>query len=374
MNSSKSINTILALLVACAPMTGLANSGHEKLSAGLRAPSPSMLAPIGNVESLEAVEINGVLVKRDAPVWSGDIIQAAPATTSRIAVKGAGEVLLRGGAAVKLQNDLSANRLTASVIKGEMSVTLNPETSAQIEIGERAYVVSKGAKVSAAWRDGEPFIQTSKGSVMAMGSWSVDAANNVVVVNAQQASTRRTLIKPYNLGASTDVRARSTRSVQVRVTDENDKPIPDVPVLFLISGASAGAGGAGSAAGAAGAGGAASGGAGGAAGASAGSLAGQTSVTVTTNAQGIATTNFNASNFPGSTTRIRATVPGTDAVWEGAFRIIGAPGGFWTPRTAVPVFAIIGAAVGIGIYKVVTKKDPVRTTPIGQVGSLGIIP
>jgi hypothetical protein len=355
MKSSKSISTLLAMLLACAPMTGLANSEHEKLSAGLRTPSPTMMAPIGTIESLEAVEINGVLVKRDAPVWSGDIIQAAPATTSRIAVKGAGEVLLRGGAAVKLSSDVSAQRLTAAVIKGEMSVTLNPEFSAQIQIGERIYVVSKGAKLNAAWRDGEPVLQTSKGSVMAMGSWSVD---NMVASNEQQATPRRTLIKPYNLGASTDVRARSTRSVQVRVTDENDKPIPDAPVIFLISGGSVGGGGAASAGGA-------SGGAG-AAGASGGSFAGQTSITVTTNAQGIASTNFTASNITGSAARIRATVQGTDATWEGTFRVIPAQSGFWTPHTAVPVFAIIGAAVGIGIYKIVTKKDPVKTADIIQ--------
>ena len=359
MKSSKSISTLLAMLLACAPMAGLANSEHEKLSAGLRAPSPSMLAPIGTIESLEAVEINGVLVKRNAPVWSGDIIQAAPATTSRIAVKGVGEVLLRGGAAVKINSDVSAQRLTAAVIKGEMSLTLNPEVSAQIQIGERVYVVSKGAKVNAAWRAGEPVLQTSKGSVMAMGSWSVDTR---VASNEQQATPRRTLIKPYNLGASTDVRARSTRSVQVRVTDENDKPIPDAPVIFLISGGSVAGGGA------AGAGGAA-GGAGGA-----GSLAGQTSVTVTTNAQGIASTNFNASNFPGSSARISARVQGTDAVWEGTFNVITAARGFWSPQTAVPVFAIIGTAVGIGIYKIATKKGPVVTPDIIQRPGSVILP
>ncbi len=373
MKSSKSINTLLAVLVTCAPMAGLANSENEKLTAGLRAPSPSMMAPIGTIESLEAVEINGVLVKRDAPVWSGDIIQAAPATTSRIAVTGSGEVLLRGGAAVKLQNDVSAQRLTASMIKGEMNLTLNPEASAQIQIGEQIYVVSKGAKLNAGWRNGEPMLQTSKGSVMAMSSWSVGAVEKSVASNEQQATPRRTLIKPYNLGDTTDVRARSTRSIQVRVTDENDKPIPDAVVIFLISGGSVGGGGAGASGGAAATAGSTGGGAG-AVGSSAGSLAGQTSVSVTTNAQGIASTNFTASNNPGSSARIRASVQGTEAVWEGMFRVIAAQGGFWTPQTAVPVFAIIGAAVGIGIYKIVTKKEPVKTPEIIQRPGSVILP
>jgi hypothetical protein len=35
-------------------------------------------------------------------------------------------------------------------------------------------------------------------------------------------------------GSQLSVRARSTRQVQVQVTDKNDKPLPDLPVLFTL--------------------------------------------------------------------------------------------------------------------------------------------
>jgi peroxiredoxin len=49
-----------------------------------------------------------------------------------------------------------------------------------------------------------------------------------------QSGPRRYLIKPLNIGATTDVHARSSRSLQVRVTDENDRPVPDLPLLFTL--------------------------------------------------------------------------------------------------------------------------------------------
>src|SRR3989442_943422 len=40
--------------------------------------------------------------------------------------------------------------------------------------------------------------------------------------------------RPVASGAALSVRARSTRQIQVQVTDKNDKPLPDLPVLFSL--------------------------------------------------------------------------------------------------------------------------------------------
>ena len=40
--------------------------------------------------------------------------------------------------------------------------------------------------------------------------------------------------RPVDLGRTLSVRARSTRNFQIQVTDENDKPIPDLPILFSL--------------------------------------------------------------------------------------------------------------------------------------------
>lgn len=124
----------------------------------------------------------------------------------------------------------------------------------------------------------------------------------------QQVGPRKYLIKPFNLGISTDVRARSTRNLQVRVTDENDRPIPDAQVLFLLS-------------------------SGGTDSSSVGSFAGQTSLRAMTNAEGVAQVDYTAGETVGSKARIKAQVEGSDAVWEATLLIISALTGDSSPQS-----------------------------------------
>ena len=125
----------------------------------------------------------------------------------------------------------------------------------------------------------------------------------------QQVGPRKYLIKPFNLGISTDVRARSTRNLQVRVTDENDRPIPDAQVLFLLS-------------------------SGGTDSSSVGSFAGQTSLRAMTNAEGVAQVDYTAGETVGSKARIKAQVEGSDAVWEATLLIISALTGDSSPQSS----------------------------------------
>jgi uncharacterized protein YkwD len=116
----------------------------------------------------------------------------------------------------------------------------------------------------------------------------------------QPVAPRKYLIKPLNLGTNTEIRARATRNLQVRVTDENDRPVPDVPILFFLS--NSGVGGVNGA----------------------GTLAAQVGLRATTNSEGVAEINVTASN-PGTSTKIKAQVEGTDAVWEGTLNITNVP-------------------------------------------------
>lgn len=116
---------------------------------------------------------------------------------------------------------------------------------------------------------------------------------------AQQTAPRKYIIKPLNLGTNTEIRARSTRNLQVRVTDENDRPVSDAPVLFLLSDGGGGAG-------------------------STGSFAGQTSLRSMTNSEGIAQADYTAGDTVGSKTNFKVQVEGTEAAWEGALLIISA--------------------------------------------------
>jgi uncharacterized protein YkwD len=124
----------------------------------------------------------------------------------------------------------------------------------------------------------------------------------------QQAAPRKYIIKPLNLGLYTEIRARSTRNLQVQVTDENDRPMPDVPLLFLLAGLASGSGNIGTLAGLTGS-------------STAQTLAGQTSLRVMTNSYGLANVNFTATDAVGKSMRLQIRVEGSDAVWEGELNL-----------------------------------------------------
>lgn len=342
------INLLLAVLVL-APLSCVVRANPEKTKVVFTMPKSSLAAPIGSVESLSAITVNGQLKRQQELLWNGDVVQAATSNSARVILTAIGTLTLRGGAVVKIQADAQQEILTASVLEGEVNIALKPNATAKITVGDEAFVAAKGAQFRAGWRAEQAVIDAQQGDVLALGKWSAKIPMNGAVATeiTQQTAPRKYLIKPMNLGTNTEIRARSTRNIQVRVTDENDRPVPDVPVLFLIGGAAAGAGGG------AGAGASAS---------SVGSFAGQASSQVTTNAQGVAQVNFTAANAPNTPVNITASVPGTNASLEMAFRIISAPSGFWTPHNAVPILAIVGAAVGFGIYKAVNRA-PLPTTP-----------
>ena len=179
---------------------------------------------------------------------------------------------------------------------------------------------------------------------------TVEAAE--VTTQQPQTAPRKYIIKPLNLGTNTEIRARSTRNLQVQVTDENDRPMPDVPLLLLLSGIGSGSSVAGTFAGqtagsVAGtvAGQAASSSAGVLAGQTGGSaaqtLAGQTSFRAVTNPYGIANVNFTATDSVGSAMRLQIRVEGADAVWEGTLNIARAEAIFEPPNNAAPIVSAI---------------------------------
>jgi peroxiredoxin len=164
---------------------------------------------------------------------------------------------------------------------------------------------------------------------------TVSEKNSLFTVKAQQVGPRKYLIKPLNLGINTEIRARSTRNLQVRVTDENDQPVPDAPVLFLLSGGGAGSTQVGSFAGGAGS-------------TQAGSVAGQTSLRAMTNSQGIAQVDFTAGELEGSSAKLNIQVEGTKSEWEGTLLIISALAAPSAPKKLAEPLGPIKAAKRFG--------------------------
>lgn len=334
--------TILLLIFAVtlasvAPTTLLA---RPELGATLRHTARATAAPIGSVESLESIQINGASIGQQSLVWNGDLVRSAAGASAQVLLSSIGKVTLRGGATVKLTTNIETQMLRATILSGELNVMLRPDSSATLEIAGATFVTTKGAQFRAGVREGQPMVIATTGRAVSFGSFGLLSGAEAAAAAQQQTAPRKYIIKPLNLGTNTEIRARSTRNLQIRVTDENDRPVPDAPILFLLGG----------------------GGAGGSVGGGAGTLAGQTSLRAVTNSQGVAQVNFTASDTVGSSTRIEARVEGSDAVWQGTLSIVRAAAGFWSPQNSVPIFSVIGAAVGVGIWQV-TTRDPVRQTP-----------
>ncbi|MFN7929827.1 MAG: CAP domain-containing protein, partial [Blastocatellia bacterium] len=162
-----------------------------------------------------------------------------------------------------------------------------------------------------------------------------------------QDAPRKYLIKPMSLGTNTEIRARATRNLQVQVTDENDHPLPDVPLLFLLAGLAAGRGGnlgtfvtqtAGNAAGAGAGGtvGSAASQASAGAGQAVGNAVSQISTRVLTDQYGIANVNFTASDAVGQSLRLQIRVEGTNVVWEGELNVVRAEAVTQASQSDVP--------------------------------------
>ncbi len=324
MQKTKFTIFLLNLVLLLAPLSLWANGTTATNNTRVKA------APIGSVESLESIQINGSSIGQQSLLWNGDLVRSAARASAQVLLSSIGKVTLRGGAAVKLTTNAATQTLQAHLLNGELQVALNPESSATLEIAGTTYVTTKGAQFRAGWRDGQSVALATAGRVVSLGNFGLLSAEELAVVAQQQTAPRKYLIKPLNLGTNTEIRARSTRNLQVQVTDENDRPVPDAPVLFLLGGGGSGSGGA-------------------------GSFAGQTSLRATTNTQGIANVNFTAGDTVGSSTRLEVRVEGSDAVWQGTLSVVRAAAGFWSPQNAVPIFSVIGAAVGVGVYKATTR-------------------
>jgi hypothetical protein len=337
MRKLKFLNLLLAVSLALAPLVAWAQTKPKNNDLSISSMARMNAAPIGSIESMEALQINGSAAGRQTLLWNGDVVQTSPTTPAQVLLASIGNLTLRGGSAVKFVADPNSQALVATMIEGEMSVSLKPQSSAKLEIAGTTYVTTRGAQFRAGVRDHQPVVIATSGQMLQIGNFGLGLYDKEAAMAAaaqQQVGPRKYLIKPLNLGTNTEIRARSTRNLQVRVTDENDRPVPDAPVLFLLgSGGGSGSGGA-------------------------GTLAGQASFRAMTNSQGVAEVNFTATNA-GTNTKIKVQVEGTDAVWEGTISVLSAQAGFWSPQNSVPIFSVLGAAAGLGIYKAVTR-DPVR--------------
>lgn len=278
--------------------------------------------PIGRAFSTGMLKVSGRATEGEQFVWEGQLIEAPHNASARVRFDSVGEITLAPRSSACFSISESGGRaLVASLTNGDIKVRLEPDAGAYISAYGTVISSSPGAAFRVLTRGAGARVETISGSV-----------------ETQQPAQRRYVVRPVGSGSNISVRARATRQIQVRVTDENDDPVPDIPIIFAL-----GSGG----------------------GNFAGSFSGGgTSVTVRTDSQGVARTDFTADSSALNNT-ITATVEGTRFTWEGTITVTA--GGFWTARnTAIIVAIAAGAAVGIAIAA--TRDDEeLRPIPPPQV-------
>jgi uncharacterized protein YaiE (UPF0345 family) len=275
-----SVPLVVVLTVSLIPRPAMADNSSSKPERPIRLYATSTFGPIGKVQTLAPVSINGRIDGAGPFIWGGEMLQAFE-TTVQLEFKQLGRVTLSGGAVASFasarttfEDSASGNVLIVSLIRGAVTLKLGAEAGGYAEAGGSTFTASRGATFKLEVNEGTPVLTTIVGKVRTEQLPQSDLKIQVV----------DELGRPVTSGAMLSVRARSTRQLQVRVTDRNDRPVPDVPVIFLAGGSGGGTLGSGAAAG--------------------------NRVTVTTNAQGIATTSFTAGPASASTS-VTSTIAGT---------------------------------------------------------------
>jgi hypothetical protein len=285
--------------------------------------------PIGKIAmsfySKSALAINGREVQGEHFLWGGELVQAPLNRSILVSFDSIGKVTLTRGAVARFATARGESGgaegpvLVASLLAGNMRVRLEPRAGAFVQAADSTFAASQGASFNLGVNEGEAALDTFRGTVSPQ----------------QQPAQRKYIVRPVGLGSNISVRVRSTRQIQVQVTDENDRPVPDLPVIFLLGGGG---------------------------GQFSGSLTGGTSVTVRTDAQGRANTSFTAGPSAGSNT-ISAIVEATKDTWTGTINVV--QGGFWTLRNSMIVTGVAAAAVGAGVAVSAAgdNSEPLRPLP-----------
>lgn len=321
---------IVALVLGLTPVPAAAldNTAGEDRPIHLRVTArfSPIGAIVGNVTGPAAAMIDGRIASGEQPIWGGELIQSPNETTVRVSFDSTGEAALAGGASARfgvVQADDGTQVLVTSIVRGGVNFKLRPEAGAYVEAAGSAFAASPGARFTVGVVDGNAALRIVSGAVETQPT------------AAQQ---KYILRPPAGQGGSISVAARATRQVQIQVTDENDKPVADLPILFSLANPCLGTLGLGVAAGA-------------------------TFIGKTDN-KGIATVPFivGAAKCAGS---IIAKVQGTDISYTYKVQV-KSPQNFLSPRNSLIIGAVAaGAALGglaaAGVFS--GSNDPVQPVP-----------
>lgn len=226
---------ILVLICPLIPKKTLADDSSQGKPVRLYANGG--LGPIGMIYSLSPFAIDGRLTYGEQTIWGGELIQAPPDSSVRVNLDSIGRVTLKSAAIARLTTTfttLDGERhplLVASLISGDMIVDLRQDAGAYVESSGSSFTASGGANFRVAIREGRALVDMASGE-MQVGPQATQRGLKIRLVE----SNPDPLLPPVDLGLRFDVERRTTRQTQWQVTDENDKPVPDVPLILTVIG------------------------------------------------------------------------------------------------------------------------------------------
>jgi hypothetical protein len=294
--------------------------------------------PIGLIKlnslTVGDVSVDGRFSQGEARIWGGELIRVIADRKVQVVFNSLGEVTLARGAAVRFgaargtHNDASHDVLVASLEQGSLDVKLNRDAGAYIEAAGSTFTAEPGASFGVSVRDAHASLVKVAGAVSVQDQ-PIPQDVKIRLVDE--------LGRPVSSGSQLSVRARSTRQVQVQVTDKNDKPLPDLPVLFSLGDPCLGSLGLGVAAGA--------------------------SFRQKTDKRGIAAVPFVAGAAKCAAS-ILAKVEGTNASVSIQTSVVQNRG-FWnTQNTLIVVGAVVVAGIVVGVVVANSgSSEPIRAVP-----------
>ena len=295
-----------------------------------KAPAEPIGSITGDPLGARAVAINGQITRGDQPLWGGELLQAVSNEAVRVAIDDVGSLTLASGAMIRVSTSRAAAGersrpvMVASLLRGDISVKLSEQAGAYVEAAGTSFTASGGARFQILIRDNRALLASVAGEVT--------EARFI-----QQADLKIRALdelgRPISSGSRFSVRARSTRQVQIQVTDKDDKPIADLAILFSLGDPCLGSLGLGVAAG--------------------------TSFREKTDNRGIAAVPFTAGAVK-CLASLTASVEGTNTSLT--LQVQVNKQGFFNVRNSL-IGAGVVAGAGVGIYYATKKDDPIDPLP-----------
>ena len=220
---------VFILIIGITPKPAFADGESRDTERPIRLYASARFGPIGSISDTsfanQSVVINGRAVYGEQMIWGGEFIQSRDGQSVRVSFDSIGEVTLADKAMVRFgtshgsPEDTGRNVLVASLMNGSLSVKLNRDAGAHVEAAGSRFTAAPNAQFRINVKEGMASLARMTGTV---------------IVEQPTVQQKYTLRPPPGQGGALSVSARSTRQIQIQVTDENDRPVPDLPILFSL--------------------------------------------------------------------------------------------------------------------------------------------